>query len=105
MHCENNDSTTVNKKIVSSKQTSLVNAEDNSDNNAFTKSLRDGPTLETRQSLSSKAKQRKHGDLLLKNNNSVDKRAQLIDNKPSTMEQNVTVSDNKHLVTVVMISS
>ena len=88
---ENNGST-VDKKIVSSKRTSLVNTEDTNDNNTLTKFLGDGPTLETRQSLSSKARRQKHGDPLLKNG-LADKRAQLIDNKPSTMKQNVTVSE------------
>ena len=79
-HHENNSSA-VDKKIVSSKRTSLVNTEDR----ALTKSL------ETRQSLSSKARRQKHGDPSLKNS-LADKRAQLIDNKPSTPKQNVTVS-------------
>ena len=90
MHHGSNSSTTIEKKIVSSKQTSLVNVKDSNDNNA---SLRDGPTAETRQSLSSQAKQKKHGDPSLKNS-TVDKRA--IDNKPSTVSDLINII-NKQL--------
>ena len=95
MHHDDKSFLTVDKKIV---QASLVNAEDNRDSVAITKPLRDGATIGTRQSLSSKAKQQKHGHRSLTDSSVDDKRAQSTDNGPSAFKQNVTVSQ-----TIIMI--
>lgn len=87
VHHESTSSTTVDKKTVSSKQTSLVNTEDD---NTFTKPLRDKATPETRQSLSSKAKQQKQA----MRENSADKRKQLADTNCLPVKQNATVSSD-----------
>ena len=96
MHRENSSFTVADKRTTtSSKQATVVSAEDNTDNNTFIKSLRDAPALETRQSLSSKARQQKYGDLPLRDNSAY-KRTQVNDSKSSAVKHNVTVSNSKH---------
>lgn len=80
-----NNSLPVDKKIISSKQTSLVeNTEDTID----------VTTLETRQSLSSKAKKQKHGGGLPLRDSSSDKGTQMVNAKSSAIKQNFTVSSS-----------
>ena len=90
-HYENSSFTAADKRTTSSKKAST---EDNSDN-TFMKSLQDAPTLETRQSLSSKARQQKYGDLPLRDNSAY-KRTQVNNSKSSAVKHSVTVSDSKH---------
>ena len=96
MHRENNSFAAADKRTTSFKQATVVSTEDNTDNNTFIKSLRDAPALETRQSLSSKARQQKYGDPPLRDNLAY-KRTQVNDSKSSAVKHNVTVSDSKHL--------
>ena len=91
-HYENSSFTAADKRTTSSKKAST---EDNSDNNTFMKSLQDAPTLETRQSLSSKARQQKYGDPPLRDNSAY-KRTQVNNSKSSAVKHSVTVSDSKH---------
>jgi len=96
MQCENSSSTAVNKKILPSQKAPFANTEDDS-NYTSNRPTRDTSTLETRRTLSSKAKQQNHGDVSLKDN-SADKGAQLIDATSATVKQNATVSDTKYLL-------
>ena len=78
--------------VIADKKIVQKSSENNSDSIALTKPLRDGPTIGTRQSLSSKAKQQKHGHLSLMDSPMDDARVQRTDNGPSTVKENVTVS-------------
>ena len=78
--------------VIADKKIVQKSSENNSDSIALTKPLRDGPTIGTRQSLSSKPKQQKHGHLSLMDSPMDDARVQWTDNEPSTVKENVTVS-------------